>query len=397
MQMVCNQVKSYMESASWIRRMFEAGLELKKEHGAENVFDFSLGNPDLPPGKAVGAALHAIAERAGEPLALGYMPNAGYLECRNRVAELLSVEQQTELWADRVVMTCGAAGGLNAFFRAVLEPGDEVVCPAPYFVEYGFYAGNFGGRLRPVSSDPATFAPDLAAIDAAINHRTRVLLVNSPNNPTGVVYTRAQLEELAAILIRHTERNGRPIYLVSDEPYRFLVYDGVEVPPVFPLYPYSVVVGSFSKSLSLAGERVGYLAVNPAMGGARELTAAVVLTNRILGFVNAPAVGQLVVARALGAGVDVSVYRDRRDAMARVLTEAGIDYVMPGGAFYFFPRVPGGSDDVAFCERLRRNLILGVPGRGFGAPGFFRLTFCMDRAIIERSAPAFKRAVFGNG
>jgi aspartate aminotransferase len=294
-------------------------------------------------------------------------------------------------------VTCGAAGALNAFFRAVLEPGDEVVCPAPYFVEYGFYVENFGGALRPVKSTPMGFELDLEGIDRAITPKTRAVLIDSPNNPTGVVYSRAELEELAAILTRRSEQQGRPIFLVSDEPYRFLVYDGVEVPPVLPLYKYSVAMGSFSKSLSLAGERLGYLVANPGMDGVAELMGGVVLTNRILGFVNAPAIGQRLMADVLGHQVDVGVYRERRDAMAGVLSRAGIDFSTPRGAFYFFPRVPGEMDDADFCGLLQEQLILAVPGKGFGYPGFFRLTFCVDKAIIERSAEGFKRAAEAAG
>jgi aspartate aminotransferase len=323
------------------------------------------------------------------------MPNAGYPETRRALAEALAEEQKTALAPDHVVATCGAAGGINAFFRAVLEPGDEVVCPAPYFVEYGFYAANNGGVLKPVPATPLTFELDLAAIDAAIGPRTRAFIVNSPNNPTGVVYKREELLGLAEILARHSRRHGRPIYLVADEPYRFLTYDNVTVPPILPLYPHTVVIGSFSKSLALAGERVGYIAVNPAIEQAETLLAGIILTNRILGFVNAPAIGQRLLTAALrnGAGVNPEIYRERRDAMARALTEAGIEFTLPAGAFYFFPKVPGGNDDKAFVDRLQAERILAVPGSGFGYPGYFRLTFCVDKAVIEKAAPGFKQAV----
>jgi len=289
-------------------------------------------------------------------------------------------------------MTCGAAGAINALFRAILSPGDEVLCPAPYFVEYGSYAGNFGGVLKPVASRPLIFEPDLEAMAAALSPRTRAVIVNSPNNPTGVVYGAALMRELAALLQKHTSRVGRPVYLISDEPYRFLTYDGVTVPPVLPIYPFTVVVGSFSKNLSLAGERVGYLLANPAMPEVDRLVAGVIMTNRILGFVNAPALGQKLMAAALGSGVDVNIYRERRDAMARVLDAAGIRYHLPQGAFYFFPQAPNGNDDKAFVDLLLKNRVLGVPGSGFGYPGFFRLTFCVDKRIIERSAEGFRQA-----
>lgn len=392
MQVLSPTIDSHLANASWIRRMFEAGIELKRLHGADNVYDFSLGNPDLPPPPAVQKALLAVAAELGQPMALGYMPNAGYADVRELLAEHLAEEQQAAVRADHVVMTCGAAGAINALFRAILAPGDEVLCPAPYFVEYGFYAGNFGGVLKPVPSRPLTFEPDLEAIEAALSPKTRALIVNSPNNPTGVVYSAAVMRSLAQLLATHTARVGRPVYLVSDEPYRFLAYDGVAVPPVLPLYPFSVVVGSFSKSLSLAGERVGYLLANPAMPDVDRLIAGVIMTNRILGFVNAPALGQRLLAAALGSGVDVDVYRERRDAMAGVLDAAGIRYTRPQGAFYFFPQAPHGLDDKAFVDLLLKHRVLGVPGSGFGYPGFFRLTFCVDRRVIERSADGFCQA-----
>ncbi len=388
-----SQVEGYLSKASWIRRMFEAGIELKKKFGPENVYDFSLGNPDLAPPAVVAEGLRELADDAGKPFAFGYMPNAGYPQVRERLAEVVSAEQEVRVGADRVVVTCGAAGGINALFRAVLEPGDEVLCPAPYFVEYGFYVENFRGVLKPVPSTALTFALDLKAIAGAITARTRCVLINSPNNPTGRIYTREELGQLAAMLRAASAKTGRPILLVSDEPYRFLAYDGARVPAIFPLYEHSVVVSSFSKNLALAGERVGYVAVNPAMPEGELLMAGVILTNRILGFVNAPAVGQKLLARALGHEVDSSVYARRRDAMAEVLREAGFEFSPPQGAFYFFPRIPTGSDDTAFVNTLMDEQILAVPGSGFGYPGYFRLAFCVDEAVIRGAAPGFARAV----
>ena len=393
MQVLSKQVSEAIAGSSWIRRMFEAGIELKKKFGADNVFDFSLGNPDLPSPAGTGDALREIAAHAAEPLAFGYMPNAGLPELRAAMAAHLGREQACALMADHVIVTCGAAGALNVFFRAVLEPGDEVVCPAPYFVEYGFYVGNGGGRLVPVPSRAGDFSLDAAAIEKALTPRTRAVIVNSPNNPTGRIYTRQELEALAAVLCRHTERVGRPVYLLSDEPYRFLAYDGAEVAPLLPLYPYAAVIGSFSKNLSLAGERIGYIALAPDMPGSDELMKGLILCNRTLGFVNAPVIGQRLVLSLLGAGVDVSVYDRRRRAMARVLEQAGIPFFMPQGAFYFFPEVPGHGDDKAFVAALQAENILGVPGSGFGFPGHFRLVFCVDERIVERAAPGFKRAV----
>jgi aspartate aminotransferase len=392
MQVISAGIRHILENASWIRRMFEAGIELKQKHGADKVCDFTLGNPDLPPVPEVGRTLGRLARTVDRPLALGYMPNAGLASTRRRLAEYLAREQQTPLAAEQVVLTCGAAGGLNVIFRTILEPGDEVICPSPYFVEYGFYVGNYGGKLVPVPARAPAFGLDLDALAATITNRTRAVLIDSPNNPTGAVYNRDELEALAALLTPAGAGREKPIYLVSDEPYRFLAYDGVEVPPILPLYPFSVAVGSFSKSLSLAGERIGYLAVSPAMPQAGEFLAGLILCNRILGYVNAPIIGQQLVEAALGATVDVGIYRSRRDAMAQVLRDAGIEFALPKGAFYFFPKVPGQVDDLQFCQFLQDELILAVPGRGFGLPGYFRLTYCMDEAIIRRAAQGFQRA-----
>jgi aspartate aminotransferase len=392
MQVISANIGAILQNASWIRRMFEAGIELKQKHGADKVCDFTLGNPDLPPVPEVGRTLRRLADTVDQPLSLGYMPNAGLSTTRQRLAEYLAQEQQVPLTAQQVILTCGAAGGLNVVFRTILEPGDEVICPSPYFVEYGFYAGNYGGKLVPVPSKPPAFALDVDAIGAAITDKTRAVLIDSPNNPTGVVYDRGELTALAAILTRAGAGRDRPIYLVSDEPYRFLAYDGVEVPAILPLYPFGLVVGSFSKSLSLAGERIGYLAVSPAMPQAEPFLAGLILCNRILGYVNAPVIGQRLVEAALGATVDAGIYKRRRDAMAGILRDAGIEFAVPRGAFYFFPKVPGRVDDVQFCQLLQEELVLAVPGRGFGLPGYFRLTYCMDEAIIRRAAPGFKKA-----
>jgi aspartate aminotransferase len=391
MDVVTPQIRTQIQEASWIRRMFDAGLELKQRVGAENVFDFSLGNPDVPPPAAAGEALRALAESVVAPMGLGYCPNAGLPAVRATLARKLAAEQQAPIEARHVILTCGAAGGLVTFFRAVLERGDEVLCFAPYFVEYGAYAGHFGGVLKAVPSKAPDFAPDLAALDAAIGPRTRAVLVNSPNNPTGRIYDAATLRALGELLARKNAGRERPVFLVSDEPYRTLAYDGAVVPPILPLSPFAVVVGSFSKSLSLAGERVGYLLVSPDMPDAQVLLDALTLTNRTLGFVNAPVVGQRLVAALVDASVDVGVYDRRRGAMAAALRGAGIEFFMPQGAFYFFPKAPGG-DDQAFVNLLLEENVLAVPGRGFGMPGYFRLTFCVDEQVIARAAPGFARA-----
>lgn len=391
MPVISPQIANHLEHSSMIRRMFEAGIALKKEHGADKVCDFSLGNPDLPAPAAVVKAMHDLAGRSGEPLFFGYMPNGGYPWAREALAEYLSKEQSIKLSGHDVILTCGAAGGLNALFKAILAPGDEVLAPAPYFVEYGFYVSNHQGVFKAVASLPLTFQLDLNAIEAAVTSKTRAIIINTPHNPTGQVYDADSLKKLSALLTRKSAEYGRPIFLVSDEPYRFLTFDGIKVPALLPLYEYAVVAGSFSKSLGLAGERIGYLTMSPHMPGRERLEAALMMTNRILGFVNPPAVGQHLMAAALGSQVDADIYTSRRNAMAKALTEAGISFAMPQGAFYFFPQAPGG-DDKAFVARLVDELILAVPGSGFGGPGHFRLAFCVDEAVIQRSAAGFARA-----
>ena len=392
MELVNSEIRNAMGNSSWIRRMFEAGLELKKQYGADKVYDFSLGNPDLPPPPEVKTALTEIAGHADEPFSIGYMPNAGFANVRELVAKRVSAEQGCEVGGANVIMTCGAAGGLNVFFRAVLEPGDEVIVPTPYFVEYDFYACNFGGKLVKAPAKELTFELDIEAFERAFSPRTRAVIINSPNNPTGRIYTRAELEALAELIRAMEKKYDRAIYLISDEPYRFLNFAGSELPPVMGLFPHAVVIGSYSKNLSLAGERLGYIAVAPGIPGSETLMAALTMCNRILGFVNAPALGQQIIAKCLNAEVDPGIYRERRDAMARVLDAAGIEYTMPQGAFYFFPKSPT-VDEAVFIDALLKQRVLAVPGRGFGRPGYFRVAFCVDRKVIEGAAEGFRAAV----
>ncbi len=392
MQVLNREIKDYLQQSSWIRKMFETGIELKEKYGADQVYDFSLGNPDLPPPPGVKAGLQQIADSAGEPFAFGYMPNAGYLQVRSKLAEYLEKEQGISVQAQDLVLTCGAAGALNSLFRAVLEPGEEVLCPAPYFVEYAFYAANHRGRLKPVLCRLEDFHLDLQAIEENINERTRVVLINSPHNPTGQVYSSQELQELCDILRRKSVKLSRPIFLVSDEPYRFLTYDSHTVPSILAMYEQSILVSSFSKSLSLAGERIGYILPNPDMPDQEELLQGLVFSNRVLGFVNAPAIGQQLLLYALEQGVDVSRYQARRNLMQQVLAEAGYSFVLPRGGFYFFPQAPGG-DDVQFVRRLQQERILAVPGSGFGCPGYFRLGFCAAEETIRNSKQGFKKAL----
>ena len=388
-QGIADKMINFMERASWIRKMFEEGARLKQEHGADKVCDFSLGNPDLSPPETFQNALEkAAADRS--PSVHSYMPNAGFPKVRAQIASQVEQDHGVETTADEIIMTCGAAGGLNIIFKALLNPGEEVITPTPFFVEYGFYVDNHGGKLVTVPAN-SDFSLDVGAIEKAITPKTKAVLINSPNNPTGVIYSGEQLQELAATLKKKSEEIGTPIYLISDEPYRRLTFSKTEVPPVLAMYKESIVTTSFSKDLSIPGERIGYVAVHPEISNKPQLLGALILANRILGFVNAPALMQRVVAEVAGESVDVSIYERRRDLFASILKEAGYDFVMPEGAFYFFPKSPI-EDDTKFVRLLQEELILAVPGSGFGCPGHFRIAFCVDDDVIERSREGFKRA-----
>ena len=390
MQLLTPQIAASMASSSFIRKMFEKGLELKQRHGVDAVCDFSLGNPDVPPPATAREALIEIADQAVKPLGLGYCPNAGIPSVREKMAAKLSTQQEMPLAAKDVIMTVGAAGAIVAFFRAVVEPGDEVIVPAPYFVEYGSYCGHFGGVLKPVRSMPPTFRPDISGIARAITPKTRAIIVNSPNNPTGCVYPEKDLLAIARLVDEENKKRERPLFLLSDEPYRAFVFDGARVPAVLPMTPFACVLGSFSKTLSLAGERIGYFVANPNLPDQASLMAAVTLTNRTLGFVNAPVIGQRLAAKLVDETVDLDVYDRRRRLMAKVLTEAGIEFAMPKGAFYFYARSPV-EDDTVFVDALLQERILAVPGTGFGFGGYVRLCCSVDERIIARSADGFRR------
>ena len=386
---VAKRIKTALENSSWIRRMFEEGAELKAKLGLDQVYDFTLGNPDLePPARFKEELLAAVRDlRAGLH---SYMPNAGLPPLRRALAQHLSRVHHLEFQTDDVILTCGAAGALNIILKALLDPGDEVVVFAPFFPEYLFYADNHGGVAKVVETDEH-FQPDLNRLKAALSPRTRAVIINSPNNPTGQIYDADTLAKLGHFLSRHAGRHGRPVYLVADEPYRHLVYDGQEVPSVFAAYANTLLATSFSKDLSIPGERMGYVAVSPRATGRGELEGALVLANRILGFVNAPALMQRVVARVTDVTLDIAPYARRRELFCDLLAQAGYDFLKPRGAFYLFPKAPGG-DDLAFVARLKEENILGVPGRGFGRAGYFRLAFCVPEQVIKAAAPGFARA-----
>jgi aspartate aminotransferase len=384
---MAKKISGFLEKASWIRRMFEEGLALKQKHGAENVFDFSLGNPYLdPPERFFEVLKQVVDERAAG--AHSYMPNAGYTETRAAVAQFVSEEQGVGLSAANVIMTCGAGGGLNVVFRTLLDPGDEVVVPSPFFVEYRFYVDNHNGVFKLVETRD-DFSLDLANMDQAISENTKIVLVNSPNNPTGRVYDTQTMESLGELLRQKSRKYGKTIYLLSDEPYRKIVYDGVTVPSILTAYDHSLVVTSYSKDLSLPGERLGFIAVNPAIESPEATISGLVFSNRTLGFVNAPALMQRVTRHLQGVSVDSTIYQKKRDALCGMLGELGYEFFKPEGAFYLFPKSP--IDDVEFVQALQAERILVVPGSGFGKANHFRISYCVSDNTIERSRDGFAR------
>lgn len=383
---IATKINGFISQASFIRKMFEEGARLKERYGADKVFDFSLGNPNLSPPNAFNEELKRIAS-AEIPGKHMYMPNAGYPETRATVAAALSSARGVALTANQIVMTCGAGGALNVILKTLLDPGDEVIIPAPFFVEYRFYVDNAGGysRIVPTRDD---FSLDLEAIRESVTERTKAVLINSPNNPTGKVYDEESVSRLAALLLEKGKVLNREIYLISDEPYSEIVYDEVTVPSVLAAYPHSFIATSYSKSLSLPGERIGYIAVSPAIVGIEEIMGGLILCNRILGFVNAPALMQRVIASLKGATVDVNTYRRKRELLCDGLTSAGYRLKKPQGAFYLFLPTPI-ADDVCFADALQKRRILTVPGSGFCGPGHIRIAYCVDDATILGSMEGF--------
>jgi aspartate aminotransferase len=369
-----------------VKNMFEEGARLKAEHGPDKVFDFSLGNPDVPPPAEFKKVLKELAN--DESLGHGYTPNTGFPHVRQAVADYLSGLHNVKLTPDLIIMTVGAAGALNNTLNAVINPGEEILVPSPYFIGYDHYAfiANAAIKTAPTKDD---FHLDNAAVESAITDKTRVMLINSPNNPTGAVYSAEELAELGRVLEAASQKYGRRIYLVADEPYRKIVYD-VEVPSIFQAYAHSIIVTSYSKELSLAGERIGFLAISPDAEDAGQVAGAAAVINTML-CVNAPSLLQHAVARLQGLTVDVSIYRRRRDLLCRGLSEIGYKFHVPEGAFYLFPRSPI-PDDVKFSQILKEELILAVPGVGFAGPGYFRLSYAVPDSTISASMEGFKRA-----
>jgi aspartate aminotransferase len=384
---ISKKVKSTLNGASWVRRMFEVGDELKRIHGEENVYDFSLGNPNLEPPPSLKKALRELADHPITGMHR-YMANNGYSETRRAISDYLKEESGLPFTENHIVMTVGAAGGLNVIFKSILDEGDEVIVPSPYFMEFKFYIDNNGGQIRLVDTHD-DFSLNLDEIERAINEKTKAILINSPNNPTGAIYSRESLEQLGQLLKQKSQKWGRTIYLISDEAYRRIVYDGIDLPIFFNLYPHTIRVTSHSKDLSLPGERIGYVAVSPRCEEADELVAALVFANRILGFVNAPALMQRLVAPLQRNSVHVQEYEEKRDLFYNALVSFGYQIVKPQGAFYLFPKSMV-EDDLEFVHELQLKRILTVPGRGFGKPGYFRIAYAVERKMIERALPGFK-------
>ena len=377
-----------MQEGGWIRRMFETGIALKAQYGEDKVFDLSLGNPVVEPPAQFQQELRRLAENPIKGMHR-YMPNSGYPETRQAVADGLKFETGMPFTRNDIVMTCGAAAALNVALKTMLNPGEEVIILAPYFAEYGYYIDNHNG-VPVVAPTGPDFQPDLSTIEGAITSHTRAVIINSPNNPSGVVYSAERLHELGNLLLRKQAEHGSEIFIISDEPYRRIIYDGLTYPQVFPHYENTIVVTSHAKDLALPGERIGYLAVNPACPDKQELVNGLTFCNRTLGFVNAPALMQHVVRALQGVSVDVADYQRKRDFLYSQLTELGYSMVKPQGAFYLFPKSPI-ADDVAFVDALQQWNVLTVPGRGFGTPGHFRISYCLEDWVLEGALEGFAR------
>lgn len=387
---IARKIQASISHSSMIRKMFEEGVSLKQKFGTENVFDFSLGNPNVDHPEAFKKELIRVANQEIS-LKHGYTPNAGYLETRQAVARKIRETSGVNISADSIVMSCGAGGALNVILKSLLDPGDEVIILKPFFVEYPFYIENYSGVVKYVATKP-DFSLDIQAIAKAITRRTKAIIINSPNNPTGRVYSKKNIADLARLLKDKSLQRKKPIYLVADEPYAEIVYDGVSVPSLLKAYSHSVIAYSYSKTLSLPGERIGYIAVHPKISEAGDLINALILCTRILGFVNAPALMQRIVANLQHITVNVKLYQRKRDLLCDGLSRSGYSFIKPQGAFYLFVKSPI-PDDVAFVQMLLKHNILVVPGSGFGCPGYFRIAFCVEDQTIIRSMPGFAETI----
>ena len=388
--MISEKMKPYVKNNSAIRMMFEEGNRLRAKYGADKVFDFSLGNPSVPAPDSVREAIIELVNTTDPTVLHGYMSNAGFEDVRQTIAESLNRRFDTKFSAKNLIMTVGAASGLNVILKTILNSGEEVIVFAPYFLEYGAYVRNYDGVLVEISPDTTTFQPNLAEFEQKITPKTRAVIVNTPHNPTGVVYSEETIKKLSAILEAKQKEFGTVIYLISDEPYRELAYDGVEVPYLTKYYNNTVVGYSYSKSLSLPGERIGYLVIPDEADGSEELISAATIANRTLGCVNAPSLIQKVVAKCVDAKTDLAAYDKNRQALYNGLKECGFECIKPQGAFYLFVKSPV-EDEKAFCEAGKKYNILMVPGSSFACLGYVRLAYCVSYETIVNSLPEFKK------
>lgn len=388
--MIAKKMEGLVKNSSVIRAMFEEGKRLSTIYGEENVFDFSIGNPNVEPPAEVKKAIIEILSNEEPNFVHGYMSNSGYEDVRDKIAQYIYDKHGFKIKGESIVMTCGAAGGLNIILKSIINQGDEVLTFAPYFGEYNNYVSNFDGKLIAIAPDTKTFQPNFKLLEEAINEKTKAIIINTPNNPTGVVYSEESIKTLANILNKKEKEFGTSIYLISDEPYRELVYDGVKVPYILKYYKNSFIGYSYSKTLSLPGERIGYIAVNEEMDDYNDMMGALNVANRILGFVNAPSLFQRVIGKTLGAEVDVNIYKKNRDLLYNHLISLGFECIKPEGAFYLFPKALI-EDDKKFCEDAKKYNLLLVPGSSFGCPGYVRISYCISYEKIEKSLEAFTK------
>ena len=394
--MIADKMVNLVKNSSAIRAMFEEGKIMAAKYGAENVYDFSLGNPNVPAPAEVKKAVFEELEKEDPVVLHGYMNNSGYEDVRAAIADSINRKFQTSFGEKNIIMTVGAAGGLNVILKTLLNPGDEVIVIAPYFGEYNSYVSNYDGKIVVVSPNTETFQPNLEELEQKITARTKAVIINSPNNPTGVVYSEDTIKKMADILRSREKELGTDIYLISDEPYRELVYDGIEVPYLTKYYENAIIGYSYSKSLSLPGERIGYLVIPDEVSDAEDVIAAANVATRILGYVNAPSLMQRVILRCLDAKVNLEAYDRNRNLLYNGLKELGFECIKPQGAFYLFVKSPE-ADEKKFCENCKKYNILVVPGTSFACPGYVRVSYCVSYEQIERSLPAFAKVAADYG
>lgn len=386
--MIAKKMKGFLEGSSLIREMFEEGSRLKSIYGEDKVFDFSIGNPNIAPPKEIDKAIIDLIENEDSVSLHGYMSNSGHEDVRTAIAENLNERFKTNFSSENLIMVTGAAAGLNISLKSIIDPDDEVIVFTPYFMEYGNYVNNYDGKLVEVPTDKESFLPDLQALEKAINRRTKAIIINNPNNPTGVIYPESLIKDLAEILDRKQRELETCIYLISDEPYRELAYEGREVPFISNYYDNTIIVYSYSKSLSLPGERIGYVLVPDEVEDAKDLLTVMTVANRISGFVNAPSLFQKVIARCVDLKVDLDFYDRNRKKLYEGLTKLSYEMVYPEGAFYIFLKSPL-EDEFDFVKMAKKYNILLVPGSAFKSPGYVRMAYCVSEETIDNSLEKF--------